>query len=324
MSKSSIKNISVKKKKKSNSASRSIFNNIKTFPELYLMVIPYLIWLLIFQYGPMYGVLIGFKDYNSAVGVTKSPWTDMYGFKHFYNFLTLSTSKTLILNTLRISIVNLLVYFPLPILLAIGFHHIKVKKLAKAYQTISYIPNFISTVVTVGIMGILLNGQVGVLNKIINYFGGQKIDFLNNSDWFVWIYVGSGIWTGLGWSTIIYTGALSNISPELYEAAEIDGANKWQQIKYIEWPSIAPLVSVMLILSIGGLMSVGWEKAYLLRRPLNLSKSEIISTYTYQQGILGGQYSYTTAIGLFNSVVNIILLLIANGISKLAGNNSLF
>lgn len=318
------KSKTVRMKKGSKNFFSSALENIKSFPELYLMVIPYLIWLFIFQYGPMYGVLIGFKDYNPGLGVTKSPWADMHGFKHFYNFLTLSTAKTLITNTLRISIVSLIVYFPLPIILAIGFHHIKIKRLAKTYQTISYIPNFISTVVTVGIMGILLNGQVGVINKIISNFGGQKIDFLNNSDWFVWIYVGSGIWTGLGWSTIIYTGALSNVNPELYEAAKIDGASKWQQIRYIEWPSIAPLVSVMLILSIGGLMSVGWEKAYLLQRPLNLSKSEIISTYTYKQGILGGQYSYTTAIGLFNSVVNIILLLIANGISKLVGNNSLF
>lgn len=314
----------VKEERQKNNFFASLWENIKSHPELYIMIFPYIIWVIIFQYGPMYGILVAFKDFVPALGVTRSPWTAMNGFKNFYDFLTLPTAGMLVRNTLRISFWNLVVSFPLPILLSIGYNHLTRRNTKRVYQTISYAPNFISTVVVIGIMDILLNGQVGVLNQIIESFGGQSIDFMNSTEWFVPVYVLSGVWKGIGWGTIIYTGALTGINPELYEATKIDGASKWQQIRYIEWPALKPLVSISLILSVGGLMSVGWEKAYLLQSPLNLSVSQIISTYTYQMGIVSQQYEYSAAIGLLNTIVNIILLLVANTIAKTTSGDSLF
>ncbi len=280
--------------------------------DLYLMAIPMVVYYVVFCYGPMYGLQIAFMDYNPWRGMAGSTFV---GFKHFVNFLSMPSSYQYIGNTLRISLASLLFSYPLPILLALMFNAMPSKHFRKTVQTVFYMPHFVSTVVVVGMLALFTNNQVGAINQIVRALGGEAVDFTKASS-FLPTYLISGIWQGAGWSTIIYTGALTSVNPELYEAATVDGASKFQRVWHIDIPTILPTMSITLILAVGGLMSVGHEKVYLMQSATNISVTEIVSTYSYKAGLLSGQYSYSSAIGMFNSVVNFILLLFANTLSK--------
>ena len=298
---------------------RYLKRDFKNNWDLYLLAIPLIAYYVIFCYGPMYGLKIAFMDYNPWKGMAGSAYA---GLKHFRNFLSLSTSRQYIVNTLRISLTSLVLSYPLPILLALMFNSVPANRFRKTIQTVFYMPHFVSTVV-VGMLTLFTNNQVGAINQIIRALGGSGVDF-NRASAFLPTYLISGIWQGAGWSTIIYTGALTSVNPELYEASMVDGANKFQRVLNIDIPALLPTMSITLILAVGGLLSVGYEKVYLMQNATNISVSEIISTYSYKAGLLSGQYSYSAAIGMFNSVVNFILLLFANGLSrKVSGNGIL-
>lgn len=289
--------------------------------ELYLFVLPALIYLFMYCYYPMYGVQIAFKDFRIAKGIAGSEWV---GWKHFIKFLGNPSCRALIKNTLILSVYTLVVGFPMPIIFALTLNELPVGRYKKAVQTISYAPHFISTVVMVSMLTMFLNKDSGIINKFIVLFGGEATDFMSKANMFPTIYVLSGIWQSLGWSSVIYLSALSGIDPGLHEAAMIDGASRLQRIWHINLTGILPTITIMLILQVGNLMTVGFEKAFLMQNPLNLASSEIISTFVYKMGLQYQQYSYSTAIGLFNSVVNMILLVTVNKIAGKLSETSLW
>ena len=293
---------------------------------LYLMVLPTLTYVFIFHYLPMFGLIIAFKDYNSFEGIFGSQWTTLNGFQHFYNFLTLPNFWKLIGNTLTLSFSSIIFNTILPILLALFINEIRCKWIKRTTQTIMYAPYFISTVVIVGMLFAFTDYETGIITRIIMFFGGNQTNILESADNFTSLYVASGLWQGLGWWSIIYIGTLANVDPSLHEAAMIDGAGRLKRIWHINLPSIIPLAVIMLIMSIGNMLSVGFEKVYLMQTAGNLSASQIISTYVYQVSFksIVPQFSYATAIGLFNSTVNIILLVIANFVSKRITDTSLW
>lgn len=285
--------------------------------DLYLLALPMVAYYIIFCYGPMYGVQIAFMNYNPFKGMSNSPYV---GLKHFITFFTMPTWKTYIINTLRISLSGLVFSYPIPIIIALMFNALPVKGFRKTAQTVFYMPHFVSTVVLVAMINMFTNNEVGAINRVLVMLGAGKVDF-SSARMFLPTYIISGIWSGAGWGTIIYTGALTSIPSELYEAALIDGATKMQRIRHIELPSIIPTLSITLILAVGGVMSVGYEKVFLMQNGMNTSVSEIISTYTYKVGLVSSQFSYSAAIGLCNSIVNCVLLLVANYVSrKLSGS----
>lgn len=312
------KNVAAKKNKKHNSWKKEFKRNW----SLYLLVAIPVAYLVIFKYIPMYGVQIAFKDYSLAKGITGSPWV---GMKYFVKFMSNYQFKTILWNTIAISLYQLLT-FPLAIILALLLNYVGKEKFKKSVQMITYAPHFISTVVMVGIIIQFLDARSGVVNQIIAAFGGETKNFMAYPEYFRHIYVWTGVWQGIGYSSIIYIAALSGVSAELHEAAIIDGASIIKRIWYVDIPTILPTIVIMLILQCGSILSVGYEKIYLMQNSLNLSQSEIISTYVYKQGIASAmpQYSYSTAIGLFVSVVNVILLVIVNTITSKLSDTSLF
>ncbi|MBR3872868.1 MAG: sugar ABC transporter permease [Clostridia bacterium] len=269
----------------------------------------------------MYGVQIAFKDFRANLGITGSPWV---GLKHFERFVTTLSFSTLMTNTLRISLMTLVLGFPVPILFALLINEIRFTRYRKAIQTISYAPHFISTVVMVSMLTIFLDKNYGIVNKLIGVLGIGPYDFMTKGSWFAAIYVISGIWQNVGWDAILYIAALAGVDMELHEAAMIDGATRLKRIIHINIPSILPTITIMLILACGKVMSVGFEKVFLMQNPLNTSHSEIISTFVYKAGLQSAQYSFSTAIGLFNSVINLILLLSVNTLAKKLGETSLW
>lgn len=278
---------------------------VKQHWQLYVIfLMPALLLTLIFKYIPMGGVLIAFQKYNPIRGVLGSRFV---GLDHFIRFLSSPDFMRYLINTLKLSIYGLLWGFPVPILLAFLLNRIQSTGIKKKVQLILYMPNFVSVIVLVGMVRILLS-VTGPLNMLL----GTQINFMTMPEAFRSIYIASGIWQGAGWASIMYTAALSNASQELKEAAVIDGANIFQQIKAVEWPAIKDLVIIQFILSAGNIMSIGFEKAYALQTDLNLPASEIIATYVYKKGLLDGDYSFSTAVGLFNTVINVILLIIVN------------
>ena len=297
-------------KKKGKLAKKLI--KMKEQKQLYILLMPALILTIIFKYIPMYGILIGFKDYNPLFGIMDSKWV---GFEHFTKFLTSPNFLDIFMNTLKVSIFSLIISFPVPIILAIMLNMIRNKTTKKNIQLILYAPNFISVVVVVGMLFILLS-PTGPINQLVSIFTGEPIMFMSDPNYFRTIYILSGIWQGAGWSSIIYVAALANVSPELYEAALIDGANIFQRIRHIDLPTLKPLMVISFILAAGGIMSIGFEKAYLMQTSMNIPASEIIATYVYKQGLQAGDYGYSTAIGLFNTVINVILLVTVNKIVK--------
>lgn len=289
--------------------------------QLYLLCIPALIYVFIFCYGPMYGVQIAFRDYTAKGGITGSNWV---GLKHFARFAGGPNFVKLLKNTITLGVYNLLAGFPIPIFVALLMNQCRSMKFRKVVQTVLYAPHFISMVVLVGMIELIFSPSSGVVNHALNAMGIESVYFMGRSDLFQDMYVWSGIWQNTGWGTIIYMAALTSINPELYEAAKVDGATKYNMIWYIDIPSIKPTVITLLIMNLGKFMSTGFQKAFLMQNALNAEVSEIIATYVYKVGLQGAQFSYSTAISLFDTVINIILILTANKISKKVTEVGLF
>ena len=286
----------------------SPWKKIKKCKYLYIMMLLPIIYYILFHYLPLYGVLIAFKDYKIAKGVWGSPWV---GFKWFEKFLADPYFWKLVKNTLLLNIYGLLWGFPIPIILALLLNQIRRAGIKKKIQLLIYAPNFISVIVLCGMVRMFLS-PVGPLNKLI----GADANWMTMPAAFRTIYIASGIWQTAGWSSIMYTAALSNASKDLEEAAVVDGANILQQIWYVQLPAIKNIIVIQFILQAGNIMSIGFEKAYALQTDMNLPASEILSTYVYRIGLLNGDYGYSTAVGLFNSVINVILLIFVNWVVK--------
>ena len=304
----------------SNYKKPSLGKRIKKTWQLWVFVLPALIGLIVFSCIPMYGIVLAWKDYSPIQGIMGSR---NVGFAHFERFFRSPYFVDIIRNTIVISLYGMVVGFPIPILLALGLNQIRNLKFKKFIQTVTYAPYFISTVVLVGIINIVF-AEKGFINQFISMLGNEPVLFMGNIKYWRHIYVWTGVWQSMGWNAIIYIAALAGVSPELHEAAIIDGATKFQRIKYIDLPSISPTIVITLILSAGSIMSVGFEKAFLMQNPLNAEVSEIIATYIYKVGLVSGQYGFSTAVGLFNSVINCILLLSVNKIAKKMGHSSIW
>jgi putative aldouronate transport system permease protein len=289
--------------------------------DLYLFLLPAVIALILFSYWPIYGIQIAFRDYRPKLGFTGSTWV---GLKHFKRFISSTYFPVVMKNTLTLSLYQLVAGFPIPIIFALLLNSMKGKRYRKLIQTVTYAPNFISVVVLCGMVILYLSPRVGVFNLIIEALGGEKVNFMAKPEYFKSIYVWSGIWQTMGWNSIIYFAALSGISPELHEAAIMDGASKWKRILHVDLPGIMPTIVILLILSFGSLMSVGFEKVFLLQNDQNIASSETIATYVYKMGLVNNDISFSTAIGLFNSVINLTLLTVVNFISRKLSNNSLW
>ncbi len=313
-------NVTVINHQKQLKKSSIIRSDLKRNWSLYLMIIPALVYYIIFCYGPMYGAMIAFMDYSPGLGFLDSPWV---GFAHFKAFFNSPDCVRLITNTLRISISSLVFGFPMPIIFAILINEMSDGIFKRVTQTISYMPHFISLVVICGLVKTFVATD-GLLTNMFLPFTGNNVNLLTKSEWFVPLYIMSDIWQEIGWGSIIYLAALSGIDGSLYEAAQLDGAGRIKQIIHITLPGITPTIVTLLIITVGSLLSVGFEKIILLYNELIYDKSETISTYVYRIGFQGQQWSYTTAIGLFNSVANLILVTLANSISKKVTDSSLW
>ena len=294
---------------------------IKSNIPLYVLLFPSIILLIMFAYIPMLGLVMAFKDYSPANGIINSPWV---GFKYFTQFFNSVQFGTTMMNTLKISIYSILVGFPLPILLALLCNQLRAGKFKKVFQVTTYLPHFISTMVMCGMIILFLSPNSGLIANIFKSLGWTMPNLLSKPDSFAGVYVWSDVWQHIGWDSIIYLAALSAIDPTYYEAATMDGASRMQKILNIDLPLLLPTAMILLILRAGSLLSIGFEKVLLLQNPLNLAGSEVISTYVYKVGMLNFQYSYSTAIGLFNTVVNLIILLSVNWFSKRYTKTGLF
>lgn len=300
------------KSRKKISKKGNIRKRISRDKWLYVLLLPGLLLTLVFKYFPMYGAIIAFKNYNPMLGILKSPWV---GLEHFKEFILSPNFIVLLENTLKISVYGLLLGFFPPILLALSLNQILNKKIKQKVQLILYAPNFISVVVIVGMLFLFLSAN-GPINAFVQKITGNPIMFMSNPNYFRTIYILSGIWQGIGWSSILYTATLAGVSTDLYEAANIDGANLLQKIWHIDLPAMRPIMVISFILATGNIMNVGYEKAFLMQTSMNIPTSEIISTYVYKVGLQSGNYAYSAAVGLFNMIINVVLLLIVNNITK--------
>lgn len=288
--------------------------------QLYLLIAPATLYYAIFHFWPIYGIQIAFRNYKSKLGIEGSPWV---GLAHFQRFITGPNFLKLLENTLSISVTNLLFGFPIPILLALTINELRNQRFKRVVQTVSYAPHFISTVVMISILQIFLNVNTGIINKLIAVFGVGPFDFLAKGPWFSAIYVISGIWQNMGWNSIVFLAALSGVDVSQTEAAMVDGASRLKRIWHVNLPAILPTIVIMFILNSGKVMAVGYEKAYLMQNALNLDYSEIISTYVYKVGLINSQFSFSAAVGLFNSICNVVLLLLVNFISRKVSDTGL-
>ena len=288
--------------------------------SLYLLFLPILLFYILFRYMPMGGLLISFENYSPKKGITGSEWV---GFAHFISFFQNPYFWRLMKNTVWISLSNMIFGFPAPIILALMLNELRSKKFQHGIQLVAYLPHFISMIVVCGLV-LKFTSDKGIINDFLALFGVERKSFLNIPKYFVPVYVLSGIWTDVGWSSIIYFAALTGIDQQLYEAAIIDGAGRWKQTLHVTLPGIMSTIVIMLILQIGNLLNLGYEKIILLYNPITYETADVISTYVYRKGILEGAFSYSTAVGLFNSVINFALLIIANTISKNAGEGGLW
>lgn len=294
--------------------------DLKKNKQLYLLVLPVVIFYLVFSYKPMYGIIIAFKQFNPAKGILGSDWV---GFKYFIDFFQSHYFGRLIKNTLVISISSIAFGFPAPIILALLINELRRKWFSRAVQTISYIPHFVSLVVVCGMLSDF--SQIGgLVSSAVEYFTGKQMNLLTVPNYFVPLYVSSGIWKEIGFSSIVYIAALTSIDQQLYEAAKIDGAGRWKQLTHVTLPGIMPMVIIMFILAMGGILNVGFEKIILLYSPVIYSTSDVISSFVYRRGLLEFNFGYSTAVGLFNTVVNFLLLYITNKISKKVNETSLW
>lgn len=289
--------------------------------DLYLFLLPATVVIFIFSYVPIYGIQIAFRRFSARRGIWDSPWV---GLDNFTRFFESSNFWPLIWNTLSLSLYSLIAGFPIPIILALMLNSMNGKRYRKVIQTVTYAPNFISVVVMCGMIILFLSPRIGIVNKLMAVVGIPSINFMGEPSMFQHIYVWTGVWQGMGFNSVIYFAALSSIGPELHEAATVDGASKVQRIWHIDLPGILPTVVILLIMNCGSILSVGFEKAYLLQNDLNVGASEIISTYVYKMGLVKNDMSFSTAINLFNSVINAIMLILVNAISRKVSETSLW
>ncbi len=315
-----MKTMTLEDRRYRKSFSQRLARDLKMNGGLYIMFIPVLLYFVLFRYLPMGGLIIAFEDYRPMKGMLGSSFV---GFEHFREFFSSPYFWRLLRNTLWISISNLIFAFPAPIILALLLNELTSKRFQKGIQLVAYLPHFISIIVVCGLISKFTSDN-GIINSFLALFGFEKTSLLNVPKYFVPIYVISGIWTDMGWSSIIYFAALTGIDQSLYEAAVVEGANRWQQTLNITLPGILSTIIVMLILQIGNLLNLGYEKIILLYNPITYETADVISTYVYRKGILEGSFSFSTAVGLFNSVVSFILLIGANKISRKIGEGSLW
>ncbi len=292
---------------------KKALTKIKQNFDLYLFVLPGMIITFIFNYIPIYGAQIAFRDFSYTKGFWGSPWV---GFDNFIRFFSGAYFWEIIFNTFILAVYSLIAGFPFPIILALLLNSFRHKRYGKIIQTVTYAPNFISTVVMCGMIIMFLSTNAGIVNTLIGFLGIDPINFMAYPSLWRHIYVWTGIWQGTGWGSVIYFAALSGINPEYYEAAIIDGSNKLQRIWYIDIPHLLPTIIFLLIMNCGGILSVGYEKTFLLQNPINGSVSEVISTYVYKMGLVNNDMSFSTAVGLFNSAVNSIMLVTVNQIAR--------
>lgn len=289
--------------------------------QLYFLALVPLIFVIIFNYLPMGGLLMAFKDYSIRKGVLRSPWA---GLKYFRQLFSTPIFPQILKNTIVLSLESLIIGFPVPIILALAFNELGNEKVKKTLQTFTFAPYFISTVVVVSIMTQVLSFRYGVVNSFLHLFGLESIDFMGSKAFFRPAYIFSGIWQSAGFNSVLYIAALSAVDTSLYEAAAMDGANRWQKVLNIDLPCIMPTIIITLILNTGNILSIGFEKVFLMQNPVNYAASEIISTYVYKVGIEQAQFSFSTAVGLFNSVINCVVLLLVNGFACKVSDTSLF
>lgn len=310
----------MKKKSTEKKRKQGFLAGVRESRALYLLMLPSIIIFLLFTYYPMYGVIIAFKNFTPAEGILGSPWVGMKNFLQYFNSYQFGLT---IRNTIVISLYTIAVTFPLPIALALMCNQIRAKRFKKFFQVSTYLPHFISTVVMCGMLILFLSPSTGIISKLVGLLGFELPNLMGSAPAFPSIYVWSEAWQHVGWDSILYIATLSAVDPTLYEAATMDGASKWKKMLHIDVPALLPTATIMFILRMGSVMSVGFEKIYLLQNTLNSSTSEIISTYVYKMGLISNQYSLSAAIGLFNNVINLVLLLLVNQISKKLNDTSL-
>lgn len=306
---------------KDNNFKRKLLHSFQKNWQLYVFMLPAILYILFFAYKPMYGILIAFEDFSIRKGIMGSEWV---GFEHFERLFSSYWFPITLKNTLVLSFLNLFMGFPIAIILALFFNEVRNARYRKMVQTVSYAPHFISTVVMCSIIFLMLDPRTGVVNKVLNVLGMESVNFMNRPELFKWVYSLTNIWQGVGWSSIIYFAALSSLDKSLLEAAEIDGASRIQRIWYINIPTIIPTIMVTFILQCGQVLSIGYEKILLLQTDVNITASEVISSYVYKVGLEQADYSFSTAAGLFNTVVNCVFLIAANKISKKVTDSGLF
>ncbi|GIO31444.1 MULTISPECIES: ABC transporter permease [Paenibacillus] len=289
--------------------------------QLWIMILPAIAVVLVFNYIPMYGIQLAFRDYDFSKGLTGGEWRGLYYFKQFIDsYLFVDLMK----NTFFISLATIVIGFPAPIILALILNQIRRKRLKNVMQTVVYLPHFISIIVLVGMMNVLLSPETGVVGHMMKAMGLGHINLIASTNTFIPMYVLSDIWQHCGWNSIIYLAALSTVDPQLYDSAKMDGASRWQMIRYVDLPALVPTIVILFILSMGNILGTGFEKTFLMQNSLNLPVSEVISTYVYKIGIMSNQFSYASAIGLFNTVINFVFLFGVNAVSKKVSNTSLY
>ncbi len=300
---------------------KGFFERMRSNWDLLLFCLPGIVFTIIYHYIPIYGVQIAFRNYKAKQGIVGSDWV---GLKNFIRFFHGADWLVLVRNTLMLSVYSLAAGFPVAVILALMLNSFRHKRYRKVIQAVTYAPNFISTVVMCGMLILFLSPRVGVVNNIIRAMGGNTINFMSEISMWRHIYVWSGVWQGMGWSSVIYFAALAGVSPEYHEAAIVDGATKFQRVLHIDLPFLAPTMTMLLIMNMGSILSVGFEKVYALQNDLNLPVSDIIATYTYRFGIIKSDISYSSAVGLMNSLVNSIMLVTVNYITGKMSDNALF
>jgi putative aldouronate transport system permease protein len=297
------------------------FKNVSRDKQLLLIILPVILYYIVFHYIPMYGVIIAFKKFQPLKGILGSTWVGFHYFEQFFNSVYF---WRLLKNTLLLSLNSLFWGFPVPIIFALLLNELRETFFKRFVQTVSYLPHFISLVVVAGMIVTFTSPLDGVINLILRALGFEPINFLNEPGWFRTIFVSSGIWQGFGWGSIIYLAAIAGINPQLYEAAEVDGAKRWQKVRHITIPGIMPTIIILFILNIGHLMDVGFEKVLLLYSPATYDTADVFGTFVYRRGIMNAEYSYAAAIGLFNNLINVMLLVSANYISRKESETSLW
>ncbi len=299
----------------------TVFNTFKRDYQLWIMIVPAILIIFIFNYVPMYGIQLAFRDYDFSKGLTGGEWRGLYYFEQFINSYMFTD---LMRNTFFISLASIVLGFPAPIILALIINQLRNKHVKQTMQTTVYMPHFISTIVLVGMLNVLLSPETGIVGHFMKSAGMGDINLLASTNTFIPVYVLSDIWQHCGWNSIIYLAALSNVDPQLYDSAKMDGASRWQMIRYVDLPAIVPTMIILFIFSMGGILSTGFEKVFLMQNSLNIPVSEVIATYVYKIGIVSNQFSYSAAIGLFNTVINFIFLVAVNAIAKRYSNMSLW